>query len=278
MKGTISITVLLIALSTAQLRIYQVERPGPGDGVVVTYKNFGSSSVDASSYYVGSDNQRIPIHSTENNSREVSGVGPVVPAGGTWTIDYRPWASQTSGKFTQSSDVSLWASRNPDQNLLDFMQYCNTNQGTTCPDFGSYGRADFTAVWDRTSVYERHVTYVGGFPTFRFLGGANDRGTRFWTSDPTGTALPSTSSSNTKSPTTSSPTGVPTTKSPTSGPTTSSPTASPTTSSSTATPTKSPTASPTTLRPTFAPPAMSDSVPCQVLELDIFQLKVKLGC
>jgi hypothetical protein len=261
MQGSkLLLLLLLITLSTAQLRIYQVEKPGSGNGVVVTFKNFGSSPVDASGYYVGSDNQRIPIHSTENNSREVRGVGPVVPAGGTWTVDYSPWASQTpsSGKFSQSADVSLWQARSPDQTLLDFMQYCNMNQGTTCPDYGSYGRADLSGVWDRTTVSDRHVTYFGGFPTFRFLGGVNDRGRRFWTSDESATLSPtsqSTSGFTTRAPTTTTSGGVTTTR------------------------------APTTLRPTPAPPVMSDSVPCQVLEVDIFQLllrliqlKVKLGC
>lgn len=255
MKLSIIILYTSIAAATSStVRIYKIEKSSGSNGAVVTYKNYGSESVDVSGYYVGSDNRHIPIHSTENNSLYVRGVGPVIPPGMTWTIDYTPWASQGSsgGKLSQSSDIALWSSNNYyySENLVDFVQYCNvgSSASVTCPNFGEWISASLAGKWSGG-----HVRVTGYPVTLVFVGQGENRGPSFW-------SLPG---SPTPSPTTAPPTNTPTTASPTNTP-------------STTPPTSSPSTAPPTNGPSPSPLQVTNQVPCQQVTASVYELLFKL--
>lgn len=231
--------LLFVLLASAQIRIQKITR-GTNGGAILTFKNFGTQTVDVTGYYVRTDHQSIPIHSTENNSVQAGGNGPRIPGGGQWSIDYTGWINQGSGggKLSQSSDVGLWL-MNPTapgvsvQSMIDFVQYCNRGSSgqATCPDFGDYDLAASRGLWDVTNT-DRHVGYIyPGELTFTGADGS-ERGRRFWSSNVVTLSTTSTTSTTT----TSNPTP---------------PTPSPTTRILSTTPTPSP----TRIQPTSTAPA-----------------------
>lgn len=282
----ILLLTIAVVCVTGQVRIVRVELNDP-PGAIITFKNFGNTPVDVSGYRVGSSSRRIPINSTPNNSFETSGIGPIMPAGGEWSVDYTPWALQSTstGKLSQSADVSLWRTNvySEPGNLIDFMQYCNVgNTGTTtCPDFGDYNIATFIGIWGIASISSipssaenSHVLYMNTPVVLTYTGDGITRGRSTWTSS--------------SSPISSSTTSRPVSSSPTSVPATAFPTLVPTLASSTST------RSTTTLRPPTTSSAsttssttshVTDSIGCNELEaeltwihLKIIQLKSRLGC
>ena len=175
----------MLAITSAQIRIYSIERVSASNGAVITFKNFGDEDINVTEYNIGTYRRHIPIHSTENNSLEAGGVGPIIPPNETWSIDYTPWARQGSGgKLSQSSDISLWINNGylDINNMIDFLQYCNTFRGTTCPDYGEYTIAAYLGLWNNNSVIDRHVSYIGPIGTLTFNGNVNDRGRQYWSS------------------------------------------------------------------------------------------------
>ncbi len=179
--------ILMITLVSANIRISQIEK---STSTTITYKNFGPNETDVSGYYVGTNNQYTPIYSYPNNTLVVDGVGPLIPPGEIWTIDYTPWISQDDGssyygikrRFTSNSDVVLrknFGYIDP-ANIVDFMEYCDDQY--SCIDAGEYWRAATIGRWNSFEIEDRYVTY-SGLSILTFNGGAEDYGRQFWTSE-----------------------------------------------------------------------------------------------
>lgn len=185
--------ILFLALTvSAQVRFYKIQKTSL-NGAIITYKNFGTNDTDVSNYFIGSNNKYTPIYSNSDNTIKISGTGPIIPPGETWTIDYTPWVNNVGNpegydRLSPSTDISLRKNFGyiSSENIIDFVQYCDATQKTPCVDFGEHWRAASIGFWDSYNVEDRHINYVGTPVVMSFKGDSNDRGRRFWstTSNP----------------------------------------------------------------------------------------------
>lgn len=190
------LSLLVIAVSANVRILHVVLNQEAGNGAYVTYKNFGTDPVDVSGYWIGTADRHTRILATSPgniNSIQLGGDYPVLPAGGTLTVDYTNWASVGSDeKLSDSSDLALWKNNQfygwgSWLNMVDFVQWCHlpalgVNPGS-CPDFGETDRAQWANLWNGPSSTRSHVGYITGHHALSFVGGAEDRGVNFWDQD-----------------------------------------------------------------------------------------------
>lgn len=186
------LTLLLVFTLTVSghIRFYQIEK-NTVNGGIITYKNFGINATDVSDYFVGTNGQYTPIYSV-NNTVVVSGTGPIIPPGGTWTVDYTPWSTQSSNdlyefyginrKFSQSSDITLRKNFGyvSSENIVDFIQYCDVRTTKRCTDYGEYWRASSLDIWNSYEFDNRHVKYSQFPVVMKFTGTVNEHGSNYW--------------------------------------------------------------------------------------------------
>ena len=257
---------LMTTMAAANVRIYTIVLNNGTNGATVTYKNVGTDSVDVSEYWVESNEKYVPI----GFGLVVAGTGPVIPPGGTWTIDYTAWATQGAEKFGPSSDLSLYENSQVRgwgfwDNLVDFVQWCyggpyDNVVSNRCDDAYLASFARNKGLWSSGS--NTHLVYTGNQRYLVNWGGAGEYGLNFWdqfresdvpnfftNSGTTSVWETTTSDGTTGAPTSSDTTGASTTSDTTTG-------------------------APTTTVPSDV---TTDNYPCNDLALEIFDLQVRLG-